>query len=127
MPHQPADGLTEHRSPADRGRSAQVLVNSKRKCMHAAIRSYRVMDADAFVQWVQDEFVQQVQTVDGFIAYYVIDGQDDTATTVTIAETAQDLQASTELADRWVVERAAHLVESAPDITAGEIRVCTER
>lgn len=95
--------------------------------MHAAIRSYRVMDADAFVQKVQDEFVQQVQTVDGFIAYYVIDGQDDTATTVTVAETAQDLQASTELADRWVVERAAHLVESAPDITAGEIRVRTER
>ncbi len=30
-------------------------------------------------------------------------------------------------ADRWVVERAAHLVESAPYITAGKVRVRAER
>lgn len=95
--------------------------------MHAAIRRYRVMDANAFVQKVQEEFVEQIQTVDGFIGYYLIDGHDGTATTFTVAETAQNLQASTELADQWLIERAAHLVESAPDITAGHVCVRVER
>lgn len=95
--------------------------------MHAAIRRYRVMDANAFVEKVQEEFVEQIQTVDGFIGYYLIDGDDGTATTVTLAETAQDVQASTELADQWIVERAAHLVESAPDITAGEVCIRADR
>jgi hypothetical protein len=27
----------------------------------------------------------------------------------------------------WVVEKAAHLVEGAPDVTAGEVRVRAER
>ncbi len=95
--------------------------------MHAAIRSYRVMDAEAFVQKVEDEFVERVKGVSGFVGYYVVDGEDGTATTITVGETKRAVQASTERADRWLVERAAHLVESAPYVTAGEVRVRAER
>ncbi len=68
--------------------------------MHAAIRSYRVMDAEAFVQKVEDEFVERVKRVSGFVGYYVVDGEDGTATTITVGETERAVQASTERADR---------------------------
>ena len=44
--------------------------------MHAAVRKYPVSDVDALVKKVEEEFVQQVKTVDGFVGYYVIDGGD---------------------------------------------------
>ncbi len=52
---------------------------------------------------------------------------DGTATTISLGETALAVHISTELADDWVVERAAHLVESAPDVTVGVVRVRAER
>ena len=42
--------------------------------MHAAVRRYRVRDIDALVSKVEDEFVDQVKEIDGFVGYYVIDG-----------------------------------------------------
>lgn len=95
--------------------------------MHAAIRSYRTADVESFAQKVEDEFIERVKSVDGFIGYCLIDGEDGTATTITVAETARAVEASTEQADRWVIERAAHLVESAPAVTSGKLRIRAER
>jgi hypothetical protein len=37
--------------------------------MHAAIRKYRVSDADALVSKVEAEFIERVKAVDGFVGY----------------------------------------------------------
>jgi hypothetical protein len=95
--------------------------------MHAAVRRYRVSDVDALVKKVQEEFVERVQAVEGFVGYYVIDGGDGTCASVTVGETEKAVQDTTRQAAEWVRESAAHLTEGAPEVTAGEVRVRVER
>ena len=95
--------------------------------MHASVRRYRVTDVEAFVAKMEAEFVDQVETVDGFVGYYVVDGGDGTITSITVGETEEAVDLSTARAEHWVVEKVAHLVEGAPDVTAGEVRVRIER
>ena len=95
--------------------------------MHAAVRRYRVRDIDALVSKVESEFADQVKEIDGFVGYYVIDGDDGTAASVTVGETAEAVAKSTKLAADWVRQSAADLVEGDPDVTVGEVRVRAER
>jgi hypothetical protein len=95
--------------------------------MHAAIRKYRVNDKPGFLTKVGDEFVDRVKSVDGFVGYYLVDGGDGTMTTITVGETEQAVETLNQRADDWIVENAAHLVESAPGVTMGEVRVRIER
>ena len=95
--------------------------------MYASVSTYRVMDVDPFVQAVQQEVVELVKTIEGFVGYYVIDGGDGTVVSITLGEIEAAVEASTEVVQHWVVERAAHLVEGAPNVTAGEVRVRAAR
>jgi hypothetical protein len=95
--------------------------------MHAAVRRYRVMDVESLVKKVEEEFVERVKSLDGFVGYYVIDGRDGTVTSITVGETEQAVETSTRQAEAWIVERASHLVEGAPELTTGEVRVRAER
>ncbi|MGA2925792.1 MAG: hypothetical protein ABSG43_07315 [Solirubrobacteraceae bacterium] len=85
------------------------------------------MDVDPLVHAVQDELVELVKSIEGFIGYYMIDGGDGTVISITLGEIEEAVEASTAVTQHWVVERAAHLVEGAPDVTAGEVRVRAER
>ncbi len=95
--------------------------------MHASIRRYRVRDIDSLVEKVESEFVDQVKEIEGFVGYYVIDGGDGTAASVTVGETADAVAESTRLAGGWVRESAADLVDGQPEVTVGEVRVRAER
>ena len=95
--------------------------------MHAAIRRYRVTDVDALVEKVESEFAAQVKEIDGFVGYYVIDGGDGTAASVTVGETEEAVERSTQRASEWVRESAADLIEGSPEVTTGEVRVRAER
>jgi hypothetical protein len=95
--------------------------------MHASVRRYRVRDMDALVDKVESEFVDQVKEIDGFVGYYVIDGDDGTAASVTVGDTAEAVAESVRLAATWVRESASDLVEGEPEVTVGEVRVSAER
>ena len=95
--------------------------------MHASVRRYRVRDIDALVEKVESEFVEQVTEIDGFVGYYVIDGGDGTAASVTVGETADAVAESTKRAATWVQDSVSDLVEGPPEVTAGEVRVRAER
>ena len=95
--------------------------------MYASVSIYRVMDVDPLVQTVQEELVERVKTIEGFVGYYMIDGGDGTVISITLGEIEEAVEASTAQTQHWVVERAAHLVKGAPDVTAGEVRVRAER
>jgi hypothetical protein len=43
--------------------------------VYAAIRTYRVTDAEEIARRVRDEFVPMVRDVPGFVAYYVVDAE----------------------------------------------------
>lgn len=60
-------------------------------------------------------------------SYYVIDGGDGTAASVTVGETAEAVEETTRLASDWVRESAVDVVEGPPDVTAGEVRIRVER
>jgi hypothetical protein len=94
--------------------------------MHACIRRYRTRDIEALERKVEDEFLEQVKEVDGFVGYYVIDGGDGDVASVTVCKTADALQRITKLAGEWVRESAGDLVEGQPDVIAGEVRVRAE-
>jgi hypothetical protein len=95
--------------------------------MHAAVRTYRSNDVDALVQKVEAEFAGQVKEVDGFVGYYVIDGGDGNVASVTVGETAEAVEESTRMAAEWVGQSAADLVEGAPTVVAGDVRVDAHR
>jgi hypothetical protein len=95
--------------------------------VHASVRQYRVRDIDTLVAKVEAEFVDQIKEIDGFVGYYVIDGGDGTAASVTVGETADAVAESTRRAGKWVQESASELVEGEPEITAGEVLVRAER
>jgi hypothetical protein len=95
--------------------------------MHASVRRYRVRDMDGLIAKVESEFVEQIKEIDGFVGYYVIDGGDGTAASVTVGDDATAVAESVRLAGSWVRESAADLVEGDPDVTVGEVRVRAER
>jgi len=95
--------------------------------MHASVRRYRVRDIDTLVSRVEDEFVDQVKEIEGFVGYYVIDGDDGTVASVTVGDTAQAVAESVRLAAAWVRDSVADIVEGEPDVTVGEVRVSVER
>jgi hypothetical protein len=95
--------------------------------MHASVRRYRVRDIEGLVAKVEAEFVDQIKEIDGFVGYYVIDGGDGTAASVTVGEDATAVAESVRLAGTWVRESAADLVDGEPEVTVGEVRVRAER
>ena len=95
--------------------------------MHASVRQYRVRDIDTLVSRIEDEFVEQVTGIDGFVGYYVIDGGDGAVASVTVGETADAVAESTRLTAAWMRDSASELVDGEPEVTVGEVRVRAER
>jgi hypothetical protein len=95
--------------------------------MHASVRKYRTRDAAELERKVEDEFVDQVKGIEGFVGYYVIDGGEGDVASVTVCETADALQQITKLAGDWVQDSLGDLVEGQPEVVAGEVRVRAER
>jgi hypothetical protein len=94
--------------------------------MQASVRRYRTSDIEALERKVEDEFIDQIKEVEGFVGYYVIDGGDGDVASVTVCKSASALQKITKLAGDWVQERAGDLVDGPPDVVAGEVRVRAE-
>jgi hypothetical protein len=95
--------------------------------VHAVVRKYRVSDVDLLVRKVEAEFAEQVRQVEGFVGYYVIDGGDGIAASVTVGETEAAIEESNRRAAEWVRSSVADLMEGPPEVTGGEVRVRVER
>jgi hypothetical protein len=95
--------------------------------MHAAVRRYKVSDAEAFIGKIEESFTDRLKEVDGFVGYYVINGGDGDVATVTVGETDEAISRSADLAAQQVRETASDLVDGDPDVTSGEVRIRAER
>lgn len=89
--------------------------------MYASIRQYRSDDVPEVARRAQDGFVPIVREVQGFSAYYIVDGGDGVFTTITVAEDRAGVEESVSKASEWVRESAADLVDGAPTVTNGEV------
>lgn len=93
--------------------------------MYMAIRSYKYK-AGAFDQIntsVQGGFVPIVSKAPGFIAYHLVNTGSGTLSTVSLFENQAGAEESTRMAAEWVKENLASLLESPPEIKAGEVTV----
>ena len=89
--------------------------------MFATIRSYRVTDVEELSELVREEFLPIVETVPGFVAYYVLDTGAGTVSSITVCEDREGLHESASRAASWVEERALELIESGPEVITGEV------
>jgi hypothetical protein len=89
--------------------------------MFAAIRTYGVTDIDELSELVKDGFLPIVESVPGFVAYYIVDAGDGMASSITICEDRRGVDQSTSRAAEWVEEHALSFIESGPAIVTGAV------
>jgi hypothetical protein len=87
----------------------------------AAIRTYGVSDVDAVSKLVNEEFLPIVESIPGFVAYYVVDTGSGLATSITVCEDRTGVEESTSRAAAWVEEKALDLIESGPAVITGAV------
>lgn len=96
-------------------------VETKGMKMYAVIRQYDGLpDADEVARRATGELAPELATLDGFRAYWLVQGADATVVTITVCESKEAADASTSAAAEWVREHAADLVPNPPKVTAGE-------
>jgi hypothetical protein len=93
--------------------------------MYAAVRKYKTIPGavSALIKSVQEGFVPIISQVPGFVAYYALDTGNDTVASISVFDDQAGADASTSKAADWVKQNLAHLVQGAPEITAGEVLI----
>ena len=89
--------------------------------MHVSVRQYRSSDVQEVARRADAGFTDIVKEVPGFGGWWLVDGGDGTAVTITVAEEQAGIDASVDKAREWVEENAADLIEGAPTVVNGEI------
>ena len=89
--------------------------------MFAAIHTYGLSDVDEVSKLVQEEFVPIVESVPGFVAYYMIDAGGGIATSITICEDRAGVDESTSRAAAWVEEKLLDQIQSGPVVITGAV------
>ncbi len=96
--------------------------------MYASIRRYLVEGSiQELARRAEEGLVPIFQENPGFVAYYVVDGGDGHAASVSIFESREAAHRSNEQAAAWVKENASEFLAEAPQITAGEALVAVTR
>ena len=89
--------------------------------MYAAISTYEVTDLDEMAELVKDGFLPIVESVPGFVAYYLVDAGEGLATSITICDDKGGVDESTARTAEWVQEHALDLIESGPAVVTGAV------
>ncbi len=89
--------------------------------MFAAISTYGVTDIDDLSDLVREQYLPIVESVPGFVAFYLVDPGDGLATSITICEDKGGADEATSRAVDWVQERALDLIESGPAVVTGAV------
>jgi hypothetical protein len=80
-----------------------------------------VTDIDELSELERDGFLPIVESVPGFVAYYVVDAGEGMASSITICEDKAGVDESTSRASEWVQEHALDFIESGPAVVTGVV------
>lgn len=96
--------------------------------MYMMIRKYYIIPGTVgqWMQRVQEGLMPLVREVPGFIAYYDLEVRDDEVVSISIFETQAGAEASRQRATTWFLEQLAPLLQTFPEITAGQVRAASE-
>jgi hypothetical protein len=90
--------------------------------MYATVRRYEgVLDPDEVAKRTRESFVPLISSIDGFIAYYLVDAGDGVLVSTSVFETQAHEEESNEDAAAWVKENVAELEPNPPAISAGPV------
>ena len=93
--------------------------------MYVSVRRYE-MDAetvDELMRRVEEGFVPIISNAPGFIAYYALDAGEGVVASISIFTDQAGAEESNRMAVDYVKENLAALLQSLPEITAGEVKV----
>ena len=89
--------------------------------MYATIRRYEgVRDPAEAGRRIREDFVPLISEIDGFIAYYWIDGGNGVMVSTSVYEDRAGAEASNERAAGWIRENPGVVPDSSL-VTAGEV------
>ena len=93
--------------------------------MFASIRKYKVRrgSVDELAQRVRDGFVPLMQQMQGFQAYYLLDGGPDVLITISIFDSADEAFASNTTAAEWVRNNVLEFTRGMPEVMVGNALV----
>ena len=91
--------------------------------MFAVIRRYNVHEGMTrrMLQRVNADFAPLMSRIRGLVAYYAIDGGDNTVATVSVFTDRYGAEESNRVAADWVAKNIARMVRTAPVIVMGEV------
>jgi hypothetical protein len=91
------------------------------RAMFASIRKYNVRrdSAEKLARRVREGFVPMMRQIQGFRAYYLLDGGPDVLITVSIFDSADEAFASNEKAADWVRDNVLEFTKGMPEVMVG--------
>ena len=91
--------------------------------MYAAIRRYHTDpdSVDEVARRVNEEFVDMISDMPGFVAYFVLSPGQGEFGTVSVFEDQASAEESNRVAENWVNENLGELLPTPPDFAAGEV------
>ena len=90
--------------------------------MFASIRKYNVRrgSAEELARRVREGFVPMMRQIQGFGAYYPLDGGPDVLITISIFDSADEAFASNEKAADWVRNNVLEFTKGMPEVMVGD-------
>jgi hypothetical protein len=88
--------------------------------MHLSIRTYHTESGAELSRRVQEGFVPLIRSAPGFIAYYAVESEGGTWSSISVFETAAQAEESNRLARDWAREHVFAL-SGTPVIAAGPV------
>jgi hypothetical protein len=97
--------------------------------MYASIRRYRTDPAaiDDLLHMIDTDFAEQVQDIDGFVAYECLDCGDGMLCTISVFRDEAGVERSVEAAGAWVRDALSKYDIERLDVMNGELAVSRAR
>jgi heme-degrading monooxygenase HmoA len=93
--------------------------------MYAAIRRWKA-DAsrtDEATERLRKSFMPELKKIEGFVAYYFVQGQDEEVVTVSVFEDRDGVSSSTRLARSFAQRELKDIVQGPPEVFEGDVVV----
>ena len=93
--------------------------------MHTAVRIYEMTEDwdDTLRTNLTDRFIPALERLPGFVSYQAIEADRRLFCSVTVFDDRKGIEDSNRLAAEYIQRNLADRFPSAPEVTAGEIRV----
>jgi hypothetical protein len=92
--------------------------------MYAVVRKWKADPAriDESVRKIQELFVPDVKSVEGFVAYYTVKGEGDEVFTITVCQDREGIEESTRRSKAFVDRELKGIIRGPPEVLRGEVR-----